>query len=138
MSHCLVLAVARSGFHYMADLLNGTGLFESHFIEYPPHLSKSPTFEDLLVTMPQNIKLTYIHFKKMMAGRHAIDILKELPDTKFISLHRRDIIAQAVSWYISNQTGYFVINEDSQYEDYMKKKININIDGLLHCYNEII
>jgi LPS sulfotransferase NodH len=95
VSNLYILTSARSGSTYFCQVLNNTGLFAPALVEHylPKDIDLIPRNNKLLINK-------YNQSEYLTLG----DVKKKYPDTKFIYLQRRDVIACTVSHFLAKST----------------------------------
>jgi LPS sulfotransferase NodH len=113
MNSCWILCDIRTGSTYLSGLLNGTGLFPLYekraFDEwFARKRNFIPDKETFISKPPLYAKVLIDQFNKLFTVADKPLIESKVPNLKYILLRRKDIVAQAVSYYIADMTGYIL------------------------------
>ncbi len=60
-----------------------------------------------------------------------------LPDVRYVVIRRKDVISQAVSFYLAKKSSTFTIVDANQLKLWQENPVEINDDELLSAYDEI-
>jgi len=124
---CVIIAfVNRSGSNYLAELLKSTGKFaglgeslNAHTVKYLAPRYRAVTFADYLIRLRQEdlrgsdkvwgLKTGWMQFSMLCRSRAIPNLLRP----QIILIRRRDIVAQAISYYIAEQTAQWTSKESA-------------------------
>ena len=124
-----LLATPRTGSYYLSYCLNLSGL-NPEIQEYW-NGSIYPNYEGF----PCNNKVHPLQLREK--DKTLNDVTEVLPNVKFVLLRRRDVIAQAVSRYIAQETGIWSVrNEKNKFDFQSSIRIPLSKDGILEMYQK--
>lgn len=109
----------RTGSHHLAQLLAATGALgrayeyfntpwmREHYADYPEDVPGQLLWAKRLGTTPNGILSLKLHPWAMDRIAPFIDLCRDLPDSRFVSLQRRDLLGQAISLHRAQSTQKF-------------------------------
>lgn len=125
-----VLSYQRTGSYYLCAMLNQLGF--SPPLDELYHPSKQAD-----LTMPPRNNKTHPS-QLAYRGMTLSDVIEQLPNTKFIVIRRRDLVACAVSLYLAGRTNTWWVTSDQE-ADRLARRQRIPLDdrGLMRSYERV-
>ena len=141
-SACWILSTPRTGGNYLSCLLNLTGWFPKlngqdrafdewlsiHFNSDAKLFQKNP---------PACLNIHFLQYQKILNAPALADFESIIPGLKYIVLKRRDVLAQAVSFYIAKESGTWRLYSELEQSRYLQKNLDIHQDKLLNAYEHV-
>lgn len=143
---CWILSTPRTGGNYLSIILNQIDQFEKvcNGVAFEEWLSASDIYQTndkfdmqkFTTNPPACLNLHYLRAISKFGDFNKDYIKSFVPQGKFIVLKRRDILDQAVSFYVAKATGRFRIYKEVE-EHYLKQEVKIDDKLLLNSYQTI-
>ena len=152
ISPCWILCYPRTGSSYLCELLNKTMLFpfynnssisrSDYFLKkdngraFDEWLRLFQNKKSFLDNIPNFLKAINHQFFDLCNDCDISQIKKTLPNIKFIHLHRKNKINQAVSLFLAEELdAYHIFTKNSLFK-HNDTKINCNYQKLINCYKK--
>lgn len=134
-----LLAHPRCGSNWLCSLLNATGAFDPQLVEWhnPDCETKWGLARPPGYPFPRNVKFQPAHHRG--GGLDLAEVVRRMPDTAFVMVRRRDLIAAAASLYIVRETGgtWTLMTQDER-RTWLDKQVVIDDARLLAAHRELL